>query len=210
MTNSLAPDQERRAAPAGKRERLVAAARQMFHEQGVEKTSLADIAGRAGVPVGNVFYYFKTKDALVAAVVAGYENARVALGQALDRRRTPQARLKALIRDLADRRDSLAAHGCPVGSLACELGKRDDALHGQAAGVLSGLIGWAQQQFEAMGRGDARELAVALVAAYEGVSLLANALADPGLITAESRRLERWIDALASEATPAESTSSAS
>jgi TetR/AcrR family transcriptional regulator, transcriptional repressor for nem operon len=51
-----------------------------------------------------------------------------------------------------------------------------------------------------MGRADARELAVALVAAYEGIALLANALQDPDLITAESRRLERWIDTLAGEA----------
>jgi len=51
-----------------------------------------------------------------------------------------------------------------------------------------------------MGRPDARELAVALVAAYEGIALLANALQDPDLIAAEGRRLERWIDTLASEA----------
>ena len=69
--------------------------------------------------------------------------------------------------------------------------------------MLSGLIDWAEQQFAAMGRGDARELAVALVAAYEGVALLANALQDPGLITTECRRLERWIDTLARETIPA-------
>jgi TetR/AcrR family transcriptional regulator, transcriptional repressor for nem operon len=43
---------------------------------------------------------------------------------ALDRRRTPQARLKALIRPWVDRRDLFAGRGCPVGSLASELGKR--------------------------------------------------------------------------------------
>ncbi|MBO0730160.1 MAG: helix-turn-helix transcriptional regulator, partial [Acidimicrobiaceae bacterium] len=50
---------------AGKRERLVAAARDVCHRQGVEKTTLADIAEAADVPVGNVYYYFKTKDDLV-------------------------------------------------------------------------------------------------------------------------------------------------
>jgi AcrR family transcriptional regulator len=171
----------------------------MFHEQGVEKTTLADIAAAADVPAGNVFYYFKTKDALVSAVIGTYGDTHGTLRLALERRRTPQARLKALVRTWADRRDMLASHGCPVGSLACELGKREDALHGQAATVLSALIGWAEEQFAAMGRHDARELAVALVAAYEGVALLANALQDPGLIATESRRLERWIDTLARE-----------
>ena len=59
------------------------------------------------------------------------------------------------------------------------------------------MLDWAQEQFQALGRPDARELAVALVAAYEGVALLANTLHDPELITAEGRRLERWIDSLA-------------
>ncbi len=48
-----------------------------------------------------------------------------------------------------------------------------------------------------MGRDDARELAVALIAAYEGIALLAATLRDPGLISAEGGRLERWIDSLA-------------
>jgi TetR/AcrR family transcriptional regulator, transcriptional repressor for nem operon len=63
--------------------------------------------------------------------------------------------------------------------------------------VLAQLVGWAQRQSGAMGRPDARELAVAHVAAYEGVVLLTNTLGDPGLVSAEGRRLERWIDDLA-------------
>jgi TetR/AcrR family transcriptional repressor of nem operon len=38
---------------------------------------------------------------------------------------------------------------------------------------------------------------VTLVATYEGIALLANTLGDPGLVSAEGRRLERWIDDLA-------------
>ena len=115
----------------------------------------------------------------------------------LDRRRTPQARLKALVRTWVDRRELFASHGCPIGSLASELGKRDDELRTEAAERAAGMIAWAQEQFEAMGRRDARELAVALIAAYEGIALLANTLQDPGLVSAEGRRLERWIDTLA-------------
>jgi TetR/AcrR family transcriptional repressor of nem operon len=48
-----------RSRTRGKRERLVAAATKMLHEQGVEKTTLADTAA-AAVPLGNVYYYFKT------------------------------------------------------------------------------------------------------------------------------------------------------
>ena len=53
----------------GKRERLIAAAAELLHQQGVERTTLADIAKAADVPVGNVYYYFKTKDDVIAAVI---------------------------------------------------------------------------------------------------------------------------------------------
>jgi TetR/AcrR family transcriptional regulator, transcriptional repressor for nem operon len=200
VTNSRTPDAPAEFARAGKRERLIAAARKMLHEQGVERTTLADIAAAADVPVGNVYYYFKTKDALVAAVIDTYGEAYGGVSAALDAHGTPAGRLKALVRTWASHRESLARHGCPVGSLASELDKRDDDLRQQAAAVLLQLIDWAEPQFRAMGREDARELAVALVAAYEGIALLANTLQDPGLISAEGHRLERWIDALAGDA----------
>ena len=59
-------------ANPGKRERLVESARALIHEQGVHPTTLAEVAKRADVPAGNVYYYFKTKDELVAAVLDGY------------------------------------------------------------------------------------------------------------------------------------------
>src|ERR1700722_7286773 len=52
-----------------KRQRLVEGARLVLRQQGVEKTTLADIAQAADVPVGNVYYYFKTKDELVQAAI---------------------------------------------------------------------------------------------------------------------------------------------
>jgi TetR/AcrR family transcriptional regulator, transcriptional repressor for nem operon len=181
----------------GKRERLVAAARQVLHEQGVERTTLADIAVAAGVPVGNVYYYFKTKDQLVEAALNAHGSNLQAELSVLDRRRTPQARLKGLIRALVDQRELAAKYGCPFGTLACELDKRTDGLDRTAAEVLSIMVDWAEQQFRAMGHTDARDLAVALVAAYQGISLLTNTFRDPDLMAREGRRLERWIDSLA-------------
>jgi TetR/AcrR family transcriptional regulator, transcriptional repressor for nem operon len=48
-----------------------------------------------------------------------------------------------------------------------------------------------------MGRRDARDLAVALIATYQGIALITNTLRDPELMTREGKRLERWIDSLA-------------
>ena len=48
-----------------------------------------------------------------------------------------------------------------------------------------------------MGRRDARDLAVALIAAYQGIALLTNTFRHPEFVVREARRLERWIDSLA-------------
>ena len=195
MTDSALQDPR-----VGKRERLVAAACRVLHEQGVERTSLADIALAAGVPVGNVYYYFKTKDQLVEAAINAHSDDLRAMLETLDRRRTPQARLKGLIRALVDQRELAAKYGCPFGTLACELDKRADGLDRTAAEVLGVMVDWAERQFRAMGSGpraDARDLAVALVASYQGISLLTNTFRDAELMAREGRRLERWIDSLA-------------
>jgi TetR/AcrR family transcriptional regulator, transcriptional repressor for nem operon len=181
----------------GKRDRLVVAAGRLLHEQGVERTTLADIAQAADVPVGNIYYYFKTKDELVGAVVAAYTSDLRARLASFDRHRTPKARLKALVRDMADQRELAAHYGCPMGTLCSELDKRDDDLEHAAAELLTLSVDWVEQQFRSMGRSDARDLAVALVAANQGISLLTNTLRDPELMARECRRLDRWIDSLA-------------
>ena len=58
-------------------------------------------------------------------------------------------------------------------------------------------VDWAEQQFRSMGRRDARDLAVALIASYQGIMLLTNTFREPELIVREARRLERWIESLA-------------
>jgi TetR/AcrR family transcriptional regulator, transcriptional repressor for nem operon len=181
---------------AGKRERLVEGARAVLHAQGVDGTTLADIAQAAEVPLGNVYYYFKTKDELVDAVVASrVQDVRDAL-RGLEQHRTPKARLKAFVRMLVGEAEETARYGCPNGTLCSELDKHEDG-PGQACVELMGLpIDWAEQQFRAMGRRDARELAVGLIASYQGIALLTNTFSDPQMMASEGRRLERWIDSL--------------
>jgi TetR/AcrR family transcriptional repressor of nem operon len=183
-------------SPTGKRERLVASARTLLHQQGVERTTIADIAEAADVPPGNVYYYFKTKDELIEAAVAANADAIEHLLGALERYRSPQGRLKGFVRAIVEKRDVGARYGCPQGGLCQELGKRDDDLQRSSAELLELPLGWAEGQFREMGRRDARELAVALIAAWQGVLLLSNTFRDPDLVLREGRRLERWIDSL--------------
>jgi hypothetical protein len=115
----------------------------------------------------------------------------------LERHCTPQARLKALVCALTDQFELAAQYGCAHGSLCQELDKRDDDLRETASNLMALPLDWVEQQFRLMGRGDARELAVALVASYQGISLITNTFRDPALMPREARRLERWIDSLA-------------
>lgn len=200
MTHSTAGGRTRGAkadAAQGKRARLTAAAAQVLHEQGVEKTTLADIARAADVPVGNVYYYFKTKDDLVEAAIGTHGDTLRAVLATLDELPEPRDRLKHLVRGWVDQRDLAARYGCPTGTLASELDKRADGLDEKLAVHMRALVDWVAHQFRAMGhRRDARELAVALVAAYQGISLLTNTFRDPDLMAAEGRRLQRWLDTL--------------
>jgi TetR/AcrR family transcriptional repressor of nem operon len=180
-----------------KRTRLVAAARRTLHERGVEHSTLAEIAEAADIPIGNVYYYFKTKDDLVRAVVANYDGDYVSLRSMLDRHDDPKERLKALVAVWISAKERVALYGCPIGSLCSELGKRDPDEISDAAGVVLGkLVTLAQEQFEAMGREDARDLAITMVAAYEGAALLSNSLHDPDILVKHAARLTQWLDEL--------------
>ena len=61
---------------------------------------------------------------------------------------------------------------------------------------MSLLIEWAERQFRSLGRHDAHDLALDLIAAYEGTALLANTLRDPSVLSGAARRLNHWIDSL--------------
>lgn len=175
----------------------MAAATQLLHQQGVEKTTLADIAQAAGVPAGNVYYYFKTKDDIIAAVVMAHvEQSKAALASIDSRHHAPKSRLRALVGQLADQGEVITDYGCPHGSLCSELDKRPGSPDFALAELMLVPIQWAEEQFRALGRRDAHDLAVSLLAAYQGSALLTNTLRDPNVLAREARRLNRWIDTL--------------
>ncbi|RJL35358.1 TetR/AcrR family transcriptional regulator [Bailinhaonella thermotolerans] len=195
MTDLREPARAR--ASSAKRQRLMRAAAEVVHRQGAERTTIADIARAAEVPVGNVYYYFKTKDELVAAALSEHARRLGLLTERLDRLPEPRERLKGLIEGWVGQRDLAARFGCPTGTLAAELGKRDEGgLDAEAGAVIRLLLGWVERQFREMGLPDPGDLAITLVGAYQGMSLLANALREPQIMEREGARLLAWLDAL--------------
>jgi TetR/AcrR family transcriptional regulator, transcriptional repressor for nem operon len=197
MTDSVSGQATATGRRPGKRERLIAAALQLLHQQGVERTTLADIAKAADVPVGNVYYYFKTKDEVIGAVIdAHVQQIKTTLAAIEARHGSPKSRLKAFVREFTAQSELVAQFGCPLGSLCSELDKRVTVPGLPAAELMRLPIEWAEDQFRSLGRPDARDCAVDLLAAYEGSALLANTMRDPKILSGAARRLDRWIDKL--------------
>jgi len=197
MTNSASEAPAAVARRPGKRERLVAAAVQLLYQQGAERTTLADIAKAADVPPGNVYYYFKTKDDVIAAAIDAHAQQVTATLGAIDaRHRSPKSRLKSLLQEFAAQSETIAQFGCPLGSLCAELDKRAGEPGPDPSSLMRLPVDWAEQQFRSLGRRDARDLALDLIAAYEGSALLASTMRDPSVLSSAARRLSRWIDTL--------------
>jgi len=186
-------------AAAEKRAELVRAAKKLLHEQGFQRTTLADVAGVAQVPLGNVYYYFRTKEALAEAVIASHEGAlRERFASWVAKHSDPRLRLRCLVRAPLDAADSVIQFGCPHGSLCQELEKLGPGAPLAKAGsrLLAVYIEWADEQFRALGVGrrEARALATDLVAAVQGTMLIAHTMRSKGLLTQQLRRVERWLD----------------
>src|ERR1700730_18016602 len=103
-----------------KRTRLIETAMKLAYERGFRETSLADIAQAARVPVGNVYYYFKTKEELGEAVVERRLAQFRELREEIDRLSSPKKRLFAFVESIHGNRERLARGGCPLGDLCSE------------------------------------------------------------------------------------------
>jgi AcrR family transcriptional regulator len=185
------------AANVDNRSRLIQAAVLMAYRHGFGKTTLADIAQEAKVPLGNVYYYFKTKEAIGEAIVEQRLQELESLRRAWDQASSPKERLCACVQAVLANKNILASGGCPIGTLCSELHKDDGPLAKKARALFAAHLDWIEAQFRALGRGNsARGLAVHLLSALQGVSVLAHVVHDPNLVVIETARLKEWISGL--------------
>src|ERR1700736_4997076 len=104
-----------RKPPPDKRTRLIETAMKLAHRNGFRETSLADIAEAAHVPVGNVYYYFKTKEELGEVVVERRLAQFRELREEMDRLRSPKERLFAFLESVHGNREKFARGVCSLG-----------------------------------------------------------------------------------------------
>src|ERR1700730_8151030 len=182
---------------ADKRARLIETTMKLAYKNGLKETSLADIAEAAGVPIGNVYYYFKTKDELGEAVVERRLAEFRAFRDELDRLSSPKERLFAFVERIHRNREQLARGGCPLGELCTELHKEGGALAKQSAALFTEPMRWLEDQFRAIGHEkDSRELAVHFFSAFQGMAAVALGTNDREVVVMEAKRLKDWIGTL--------------
>ena len=182
-----------------KRIRLIEAAMVLIHQRGFNLTTLAYIAQEADVPLGNVYYYFKTKEAIGEAVIerhaAWYAERLSSLNELVD----PMARLFAFIEYTPEQIEHTARFGCAIGGLCQELAKQGGSLADQAAKLLNDVLEWSMQQFKVLGFGDrAQEFAIHYLSSLQGMHLLTHTFKDPKITVRETQTIKDWLKALKS------------
>ena len=180
-----------------KRDRLIEAAKLIFYQQGVTSTTLADIAQQAQVPLGNIYYHFRTKEALVEAVIQTHLQELQSLFAQLDRQPDPRQRLLGLLAAEREGELALARYGCPYGSLSQELNKEDGQPAATAALLFQAYLDWAATQFRLLGKEEeAKDLAIDLISSLQGTLLLTNSFRSPELLERKLQRLAIWLRTL--------------
>ena len=133
------PDEGKKKRRSGSKEtrtRLVAAAQELFLQRGYEAVSIADILKKSGVNSGSLYYFFRTKEDLLLAVLDWYlENL---YPQVIDpARQQTSDPIEQVFAVLAGYRQMLTVTGCqigcPIGNLALEMSERSEPVRAKIA-----------------------------------------------------------------------------
>lgn len=180
------------------RDHIVEAADRLFYQKGYEHSSFADIAESVQISRGNFYYYFKTKDEILDAVIKlRLANTQKILDKWEEEAEQPRDRIRSFINILIMNRNKIKQYGCPVGTLCTELVKLDHSSQAEANKLYTLFRTWLRKQFKALGRkADADALAMHVLAFSQGVAALASAFHDEKFIRQEVKRLNAWLDSL--------------
>jgi AcrR family transcriptional regulator len=150
------------------RERLLAAADELFYAEGIRSVGIDRLIEHAGVAKASLYSNFGSKDGLVRAYLQGKHEARKArVMGCLERHRSPRERLLAVFDGIAEAFAQPDYRGCAFVRARSEM---PDA--GPAKEVSEQARGWMRELFTTLAREagahNAPELAQQLVLLYDG------------------------------------------
>ena len=177
---------------------IVQTAKNLFYSKGYARTSFSDIADVCGVNRGNFYYYFKTKEDLLTAVVHELSADLTSVFDRLDVEfADPKSRLKGFIHSFNSDRELRKLYGCAIGSLAMELTKEDRSLLGLPATLVEQTLDWLAKQFGRLfPTGEPRKLAIEVFGRMQGANLLGAIYSDATLLDEQFEEIGTWIDRL--------------
>ena len=179
-------------------QRIIDAANQLFYRKGYNRTSFTDVVEEAGVPRGNIYYYFKTKEEMLRAVIAHrLEVISTMLRDWEKSIKGPLDRLERFTQIMYDSTPALLRSGCPMGSLNVELAKDQPELKDESKQLFDLFQSWLSRQFSDMGYPDeARELSMQLLARGQGIIVISQVYQDPGFLERGIKDINRWLENL--------------
>lgn len=119
------------AEPSSTRQRLVDMARMLFLQKGYEATGVAEILREAGANSGSLYYFYKTKEDLLLAVLDWYVDNLYpeVIDPAAARTTDPIERVFAVLDGYRNYLTITACRqGCPIGNLALEMSEKSEAV----------------------------------------------------------------------------------
>jgi AcrR family transcriptional regulator len=171
------------SASRSARERLLAAAAELFYERGIAATGVDAVLGRAAVSPATMYAHFAGKDGLVAAYLQQrHEDWRAAWDEVLAGREDPVERLLSLFDAVAAYRERAgSSRGCGFLAAATELPAGHPAQRWLDADSLL-LTGRLRELAADAGAPDPDGLAATLLLLYDGaLGRFARTATTPGL-----------------------------
>jgi len=173
------------------RERLVAAALELFSERAYSSVGVAEISARAGVQKGSFYYFFPSKEALARAVIdEHWAWQRADWARILDGDGTALERLRSLFNATAKyQADALqgtgSVGGCLFGNLALEVSSINEPIRKRLQEIFDEQVAMTESHLAAavsageLDLADAHAAAKSIVAQLEGLILFAKLFNDP-------------------------------
>lgn len=185
------------------RRKIVEAANLLFYQKGYSRTSFTDVATMSEIPKGNFYFYFKSKDQLLTAVIdSKFSFIKAKLQEYEQGYPTAIERLKRLASMPLTESGNIIRYGCPIGSLTTELAKSRKEETVETQKLFDLYINWATRQFKALNtRDNPDQLAQHMIARMQGIITLANIYADAELLEREIALLKKWLDEFKPEET---------
>ena len=180
------------------KDKIIQAADQLFYVHGYNQTSFSDIAEETGIPRGNFYYYFKTKDEILGAVLEyrsqQIENLLLACEQHSD---DPKQQLLYLIEILVREEDNIIHYGCPLGTLSAELSKMSVSLQQQVTVIFESLRVWIDKKLAVCGFAErSQALSMEILARLQGTTVLANVYHDVEFLRRSAEQHKLWLTEL--------------